>query len=382
MRAEARIEERILTALSMNGRAPARLVGKIAGISSQKAYRKICNLEDKYRIRYLAEVNLESLGYLKFIMLIKFLREIPQADDLRKVLEPELRIQYATVLRGGDYDLMLYIMAESNIEIGLISTRLRRNTLLLKYPAEWYTTPFYEHYGFMPLRDEFIDTLKDKIVSRGRSRPYQATKEKKKQIMQREFAILRELNSNGSADLMDVDRKYGFDTGRAQYAYYKLVESGILKRISISLQALPIRYIAAIFIKITDMELYYGTRDSLLMDIVDRSDTPVNKYALAGDIATPFGVMLLMPVFGEHDLDDTIRMLSEAKGMTIKSAIITTTLVGGLCFRRFDNAYSEQAEFLHSEFGVRLPKKIDYEEKSHSHIKSSGSTIIDFEDLV
>ncbi len=238
------------------------------------------------------------------------------------------------MLRGGDYNLMLYVMAESNREIGLVSARLRRNAMLLKYPAEWYTTPFYEHYGFMPLRDEFIDTLKDKIIDRSSARSYRATKEKKKQIIQREFAILRELNSNGSADLMDVDRKYGFDTGRAQYAYYKLVESGILKRITISLQDLPIRYVAAIFIKITDMELYYGTRDSLLMDIVDRSDTPVNKYALAGDIATPFGVLMLMPVFGERDLDDTIQMLSEAKGMTIKSAIITTTLVGGLCFRR------------------------------------------------
>ena len=232
------------------------------------------------------------------------------------------------------------------------------------------------------MRDEFVDTIKERMIGKGEATRHQAAKGKRKLIMQREFAILRELNSNGSADLMDVDRKYGFDTGRAQYAYYKLIESGILKRVTISLQNLPIRYVAAIFIKITDMELYYGTRDSLLMDIVDRSDTPVNKYALAGDIATPFGVLMLMPVFGERDLDDTIRMLSEAKGMTIKSAIITTTLVGSLCFRRFDNAYSEQAEFLHSEFGVRLPKKTDYEEKSHSHRKSSGSTIIDFEDLV
>ncbi len=381
MRSEARIEERILTALSMNGRAPARLVGKIAGISSQKAYRRMRSLEDKYGIRYLAETDLESLGYLKFIILIKFLREMPQADDLRKVLEPELRIQYATVLRGGDYDLMLYVMAESNREIGLVSARLRRNTLLLKYPAEWYTTPFYEHYGFMPLRDEFIDTLRDKIVNRGSARPYQATKEKKKQIMQREFAILRELNSNGSADLMDVDRKYGFDTGRAQYAYYKLVESGILKRITISLQDLPIRYVAAIFIKITDMELYYGTRDSLLMSIIDRSDTHINRYVLAGDIATPFGVLMLMPVFGEQDLDDTIRALSEAKGMAIKSAIITTTLVGGLCFRRFDNAYSKQVEVMHSEFGMRLSGKTIYQEKQPTHGRSSGSAVIDFGDL-
>ena len=180
---------------------------------------------------------------------------------------------------------------------------------------------------------------------------------------------------------MDVDRKYGFDTGRAQYAYYKLVESGILKRITISLQDLPIRYVAAIFIKITDMELYYGTRDSLLMDIVDRSDTPVNKYALAGDIATPFGVLMLMPVFGERDLDDTIRMLSEAKGMTIKSAIITTTLVGGLCFRRFDSAYSKQVEVMHSEFGMRLPGKTVYQEKQQTHGRSSGSAVIDFGDL-
>ncbi len=375
---ETKTEEKLLTVLSMNGRSPAKLVGKLCGTTSQKAYRKIKTLEQKYGIDYIAELNLETLGYLKFLILVKFIKDQPESVSLKKSMEGEPNIQYGAILRGGDYDIMLYVLAENNTDISLICSRLRRNTILANYPAEWYVTPFYEHYGFMPIRDEFIDTLKGRIVNKNRPELNKNVKDKKKQILQREFAVLRELNNNGSADLLDIDKKYNFDTGRTQYAYYKLMESGLLKRVTISLQHLSIKYIAAIFVKVTDQKLYYETRDSLLKDIIYRSGTPIDRYALAGDITTPFGVMMLMPIFDEADLDNAVHVLGNAKGTTIKTAIITNNLLGKLCYRKFDNAYSEQAMNLERDFRIKTQPKIDYRERRSYYNVKTDVVVLDF----
>lgn len=357
-------EEKLLTILSMNGRAPAKLIGKLANISPQSAYRKVKALENKFKIRYTAEIDIESLGYLKFIILIKFADELPQSDGIRKALESEANIQYGVILHGGDYDVLFYVLAESIEDMSYICSRLRRNTIFTDYAAEWYVSPFSEHYSFMPLRDKFVETLKNKIINIRDKHVQPSDIQKKKQILKREFVTLRELNNNGSASLLDVDKKYGLDTGRSQYVYYKLLKSGLLRRITISLQNLPIRYTVAIFVKVTNQRLYYDTRISLLKDMMSNATyLPVNKYTFAGDITTPFGALLFLPVFEEQDLEDTLRILNDAKGATIKSAIITNTLIGSLCYRTLDNVYSEQGYVLQRDYGIKFPAKTDYTDK-------------------
>ncbi len=353
-------DQKILTVLSMNGRAPAKLIGKLAGISPQKAYRSVKALEKRLNIRYLAEINIENLGYLKFIVLIKFLKDIPQTIEIKKAFESKINIQYATILRGGDYDLLLYVLAENITDISYICSDLRRNTVLATYSAEWYISLFYEHYNFMPLRNEFVDSLKEKVIKKGKKA---LRSNKEKQILQREFTTLRELNINGSSDLLDIDKKYGFDGGRSQYAYYKLIENGILNRITISIQNLPIRYTVALFITVTDQKEYYESRDVVLKEIITDRKYGVNKYALAGDTMTPFGALLFLSVFEEQDLDDALTIISKARGIRVKSAIISNTIIGTLCYRRFDPAYSEQAHFLQKDFGIRSGSKIEYTER-------------------
>ena len=85
----------------------------------------------------------------------------------------------------------------------------------------------------------------------------------------------------------------------------------------------------------------------------------------------------MLPVYEEQDLDNVVSVLSTAKGAVIKTAIITTNLVGTLCFRRFDNAYSKQSEVLSKELKTRLPNRIEYQERQHYRKIRTKSMAID-----
>lgn len=372
--------KKILTVLSMNGRAPAKLIGQLANVSSQKAYRRVKELEDRLGIKYLAEVNVEALGYLKFIILVRFTNKLPISADIRRMLEKEVNVQFGAVIRGGDYNLLLYVLAENIKDISFICSRLRRNTILANYQAEWYVSPFYESYGFMPLRTEFIDTLKEKLITSHNKRTENKRGGKQMQILQRELSTLRELNNDGSADLLDIDKKYNFDTGRTQYAYYKLLETNILKRITITMPKIPIRYIAAVFVKVIDQKLYYESRKRVLEDIISYSklstNLSTNKYSLVGDITTPFGILSLIPILEEPDFETVISTLGSVKGAIVNGGVITNTLIGKLCYRAFDNAYAEQTEFLEKDFNIKAPQKINYLERQRYYgVKASPEPI-------
>ena len=53
-------------------------------------------------------------------------------------------------------------------------------------------------------------------------------------------------------------------------------------------------------------------------------------------------------------------MLSKVKGIEIKIATVTKLLVGGLCYRLFDNAYLIQRGALTQTYGYKQADKMDY----------------------
>ena len=59
----------------------------------------------------------------------------------------------------------------------------------------------------------------------------------------------------------------------------------------------------------------------------------------------------------EGDIEKAKAELSKTKGIKLSAAIVTELVVGKLCVRRFDNAYSLQNNTLTEEFGeTPLPK--------------------------
>ena len=49
-------------------------------------------------------------------------------------------------------------------------------------------------------------------------------------------------------------------------------------------------------------------------------------------------------------------------GVNFRTYIVTSILLGDLCYRNFDNAYSLQEEALFKEHKIKPIPKIDYEE--------------------
>jgi DNA-binding Lrp family transcriptional regulator len=334
-------EPAILTALSMNGRIPMSVLGKIVGLKETAISLQVRKLEKRYGIKYLAEIDATKFGYTQFLVTVEFLDTMPKIDELQKILLGDARVQLGLIAKG-DFNLAIYVLAKDSDEINAVVGKLRES---IHHKSIWVTSPLQEGYGFVPLRTEFLDLIKDKLLVR-------------------EYSILKELIINGNADFSGIDRKYNFDSGRAQYSFHKLKEQGIIKRITISMHNLSIRYVGIIIKTVIDRDMYIENyRERSLLDIAEDPGNNLNAYLLVDDIVSPDGVVLFMPVFNDGDLEHKIESMSDPNlGIRVKSLIISNILVGNFCFRKFDNTYSMQMDVLSEIYGLKIPQRIDYEE--------------------
>ena len=337
-----REEEIILTYLSMDARFSVTSLAKRLGMSTSKLYNKIKKLEQRYGVTYTVELDLDKFGYSKFIAFAKFVNEIPTSTEIKKAAEPIANIQLAAMLKGG-YDAMIYILAKDNEEVSSVLTEMER--ALSRYPTKWYVSYFHETYSFVPLRNGFFDVIKD-------------------QLKQRECNTLRELNS-GEKDFAKIDKKCDQEDGRAAYAYYGLKGRGVLKRITINMKSVPVRYIGMLFEAFIDRKQFDSHRKEFLIDIIKETESPLTRYLLVGDVGIPHGGIHFLPVFNDGDLDRSKEFLQKLnKGLAIESSMISEILVGSFCYRKFDNTYSSQYERLVDKYMIPQRERTYYEVKN------------------
>lgn len=356
------IDKKILTTLSMNARASLAFMGRQIGLSQNATYNRVKQMEKKYGIKYLAEIDVEKLGYLKIFIMVKFTDKLPSKQELIEALEKEPRVQLA-FLTKGDNDLVIYALAKNTNSMETIDTIVNLRTgELLKYPARWTAVPFYEHFGYVPLRDKFIDTLKE-------------------DLRKREYALLKELNKNGGENFTSIDKRYGFDLGRSQYTYYKLEKDGIIKRITMSMQKIPIKYTGMITKEIIDEDKFRKNRVLSLQDIIKDNNSPINKYSLTGDISNPDGSLLFIPELNEGTITSATESISQLDlGINLKMSIITDILVGTFCYRSFDILHSRQHKLLVEKYGFKESELLDYKETGRERrirLKTNEIDIID-----
>ncbi|MGI0100330.1 MAG: Lrp/AsnC family transcriptional regulator [Candidatus Micrarchaeaceae archaeon] len=333
-------EATLLTALSMNGRMPMSVLGRMVGLKETAVASQIRKLERRYGITYMAEIDPSKLGYIQFLITVKFIDKFPASSELKEILEKEARVQLAFITTG-EFDLIMYALAKDSEEINMIVLGLRTK---LNYEAVWNAAPVFNDYGYLPIRTEFIDFLKNNLL-------------------EREHAVLKGLIKDGKMDFTEIDKVNGFDTGRSQYSYYRLKEKGVVIRITISMHNLPIKYVAIILEDIINWREFKANRDRSLRDIVEKNATQINKYLLVDDTVSPSGSVLYLPVFNEGDLDATVDSISSLNlGIKIKTLIITSIILGMFCFRSFDNDYSIQHGILVKEYKDMATPKIDYEQ--------------------
>ena len=339
-------DSKILNILSTYARADLAYWGRILGMGDG-IYARVRYLENKYKINYITEIDVEKLGYLKFFVLVKFLDTAPETKEIKNALENEPHAQFAAYVKG-EYDLIIYILAKSNEEAIDTVIAMREKTLA-KYPSEWYTVPFYEHFNFIPLRDEFIEVLKERLL-------------------EREFAVLKTINRNGAIKFAEIDKKYGFDSGRSDYTYHLLEKKGIIKRATLTMQNIPIKYIGILFMRILKEDEFKKNRKKFLMNIIGEENTFANKYILSGDIGMPDGTLFFVPVFNDGDLEQAHEELSRlSAGVRLKAYVLTEVLLGSLCYRKLDVTNSRQYDILANTYKIKEREKVDYIETGRRH---------------
>ena len=318
---------------------------------------RVKNLEKAWHIHYLPEIDLNKLGYTTYLILIKFTNGTPSMGEMKSTLEKNPRVQLALSTKG-ESDLMVFFLTEMG-ENARFNISKAREDLFPNYDAEWMSAPVYPTYGFIPVNEKFFDVLKARVWNRSKEVPRQP----EDSISNNEYSLLLELSKNGAIDFSEVDKKYGFDNGRAQYAYHKLKKKGIIRRITASITGLPMKYLAVLYAKEVNGNSWEESRPLLLAHIIKETKRPINQYALVGDTGIPNGGIFMFPVFDEKDLEiEEKELFSIMKNAKITTSIVTSSFAGSLCFRKFDNMYSRQYSRLVNDYKTLQDKqKLNYD---------------------
>ena len=338
-------EQEILTTLSMDGRTTVSELAKKIGLKNTAAEWHRRNIEEKYGIRYIAEIDIGKLGYLTYIILIKFENKRPGINEARRELEKEASIQLA-MMTYGKFDIIMYMLMSRYDDIKSHLFRIR-GRIFQEYDLKLYVVPFYLDYSFVPLREEFISTLEERVWSRSAQRP----RPREGDLLRREYAVLKALGKDGRREFTSIDSEYGLTPGSARHTYHSMVDKGTIKRVTISMSNVRVNYISAISIEKINHVKFAEDRQYLMRNIVeDMAGSVINKYALVGDIKMPEGVFILMPVKNNEDMITVDEQLKRISGTEIDTQIVTNVIVGSLCYRKFDNKESNQYKILKTEY--------------------------------
>ncbi len=354
------LETKILTILSMNGRASIPFISKMVGLSNATTDYHVKKIEEKYGIRYFPEIDVDKLGYASFMISIKFEDEVPSAEEIKRELSKFPGVQLAMVTHGR-YDLIIHFVtgteympnsygwASQNEIYDLQNNAFRANK------AKWYVSTFYRTYGCVPLRNEFFDMMKKIVWEKSK----ESRRPKPNQLLPREYFVLKELNLDGRCEFTEIDNRCNFDRGRSDYTYKRLVENKTIKRITLTMQKPPVKYVAIIYMDFIKRDEFSKSRVNLLLDIIERR-TQINKYALVGDASIPYGGFFILPITQDGLLEKVTEQLKSISGTNVYALVASEIVLGSLCYRLFDNAYSSQQRMLADEYKKHPVEKANY----------------------
>lgn len=330
---ESEYEPLILRELSTNPREGVAAMSKKLGIPYQTTLYWIRKLERRYGIWYTIDYQfLRYFGFERFISIAKFEGKRPNAEELKKLLLANPYVQFAALTRGA-YDLFIFLLAPNTSVLENIIYSLRSEKLFEKCPAKWYSSYHGQGFGFLPLRNEFFDLLKERVWRRSKEQPRRS----KEQILAREYATLKELNENGMEDFSKIDSKYSLKKGSAQYTYHQLIEANMINRITITMENPPINGTAIIIAEQRDVWDFNAHKKDYFKEVISDNEMVLNKYIFEGDIGSPYGLILIAPIYKEGGLENIENSISKSlAGSSISSSIISDIIVGNLGYRRID----------------------------------------------
>jgi hypothetical protein len=92
----------------------------------------------------------------------------------------------------------------------------------------------------------------------------------------------------------------------------------------------------------------------LLSEMIRESSNINDLYTLVNNVALPFSILFIMPVFMGGEFENKIREIkTNMKGLKIKELMVSNVVLGSLCYRRFDKEQTYGYERL-KEIGKQL----------------------------
>ncbi len=347
----------ILRYLSMNCRIPIQRIAKAAGLSIAATEHRKKTLEKKFDIRYFSSINYTKLGFSAYLALIKFERDVPPIEDIRTVFEKEPRVQLV-MMAQGDYNVVAYILAENNLTLSKVLFNMRKDERISQYYSLWNVIAVDESYGYVPLRDSFFEVVKNSVWKRTKN----GIKPSVDSIKQREYLLLRALNSDGNVSFAEIERKCGFGHGAGKYIFDKLKEKKILLGETMTMRNCNIRYNAIMFVDVVENSAFINDRKKFIEYIMKDYDAPINRFMFVGDTASPDGIICILPIFKEGELEAELEWLKgHIGGIRLKPLVLTQTILGELCYRKLDNNYAQQSVVLKKDYKLNpIEDIIDY----------------------
>lgn len=354
---ESEYEPLILKELSTNPRDGIAAISKRVGLPYSTTLYWIKKLEQKYGIHYTIEpAFLNKFGFFRFFALARFKNKRPDSEQLKKILEEKPQVQLAFLAKGA-YDLFIFFLATDPATAEDFIYEIRSDRTLANYDAYWYSSYYTQGIGYIPLRESFFNQLEKRVWRRSKEQP----RKQKGQIFLREYATLKELNANGMIEFAKIDEKYGLKNGSAQYTYHKLLEDNMVLRITIAMENPPIKDTAVFIGEQVNVAKYNKSKENHFREEITEEQKPLNRYIFAGDIGSPYGVILIAPLYESSDFEAIEqRLWNTIKGSKIKASIMTTILVGRLCYRNIDIKETWIYGFLNNnKKSINLHQEID-----------------------
>jgi len=335
----------ILQALSMNSRSHVAEIAKQTGIPASTVSYKLQKIIETYQIRKTVEIRPDTFGFTRFLVTVRFLTTMkPKQEEIKALLEKEPRVQLVLAMTGY-YDLAIYIVAESTEALENIIYGMRSSKEFAPYPAAWNVSYIIEPVGwFVPLRNEFFEQLvKQRVWHRTKETP----RKLQGQLTVAEYTVLAEMNKDAGQEFKEIELRNKLNEGSASYTYDKLLSNKTIERATIIMQRLPAKYFAFLYVVQNDIGKFNRTIREYLEEVIEETEFPTNKFVYVADVSSPYGAILIHPVYSEDNVEKIKEeLLQKVKGVRIRSSIITNVLLGSIGTRKFDMQQSKQYELL------------------------------------
>ena len=330
----------ILTFLSMNCRLPIKTIAKELKLSEAEVSARIARLEKKYGIKYTLSIDISTLGYTEYIALGKFSNKMPTERDIEEVkekLESDPHVQIA-MHTSGAYDIITYYIAERDEWKGNAWSVEKSLAKFWEYMPEgnridWSISWIdVDYYGKVMLRKKFINELGEDQIA--------IDEESHRAERRKHMEVMKELLENSRIGFNSIDKKLHFNQNSSYNIAKKLFNEKLINWYTMTMENPPAKSLYAIYMRIVNEGKFLKKREKLMEDIIERTDSPIDKYAFIADANAPRGILFFAPVSGDDGLDKLKKELESIDGTELDFMKVDKILFGGFFIRKFDNAYS------------------------------------------